>query len=488
MVAPRTASPTESRAWVTLRLGLVVVALGAAGWLMAQAPLRYLMVALGGLVAAGALLWQPWLGLCGLAVAVPFGPLASISVGSVQVGPAELLLLATLLAWYVRGSLGEARPLHLGGLATAIGITVLTALISAYPAAQLGAAAQDLAKWIGLGAVMLFAGSQLTSRQIGWVAGALLLGGAAQGILGAYQFLTQSGPEAFQLLGRYMRAHGTFGQPNPYAGYLGLVLPLGYTLVLALIARKGTRRRVDWGLAVLAAACGVCIAAGLVLSWSRGALLAAGVALAMVVLVSGRRARIGALIAGGLLVALGPWLMGLTPQGVLDRLVGGLQLLGADLSAIEVTDANFAMIERLAHWTAAWRMFEQRPWLGVGLGQYAVVYPQVAIPRWTDPLGHAHNMYLHVLAEQGLLGAVGLAAFFVGGLAAAWKRIRRSSGWHRAVALGCWGMLWHLAAHSAVDLLFVQGVYLLIGMVLGLMVAASQQEETPVGSDNHAVV
>ena len=44
--------------------------------------------------------------------------------------------------------------------------------------------------------------------------------------------------------------------------------------------------------------------------------------------------------------------------------------------------SNIALIERLAHWEAAQRMFERSPWLGVGAGNYAAVYPEVRLPLW----------------------------------------------------------------------------------------------------------
>lgn len=470
-----------------LRATLVVAALTSVGWLMARAPLKPFTAGLAALLAVMLLLHQPWLGLCGLALTVPFAPLASASLGPLRVGLAEALVLAMLLAWFMRGTMGDARRIQANGLTLAVGAVVLTTLIAVYPAQELVPAAKDFAKWAGLGAVFLFASSQLTETQARWIVAALLVGGAAQGLLGIYQFATQSGPEGFQILGRYMRAHGTFGQPNPYAGYLGLLLPLSYAVPVSLVVRKDTQRASAWLLAGLVTVCGLAMAAGLVLSWSRGALLGALASATMVLLASGQRARVGALIVGLVALGLWPWIVELTPQGVMERLWGGLQLLGTDLSATEVTDANFAVIERMAHWLAAWRMFAQHPWTGVGLGQYTTIYPEVAIPRWADPLGHAHNMYLHVLAEQGLLGAAGLVAFMVGSMAAAWRRIRRGSGWRRGVALGCWGMLWHLAVHSVVDLLFVQGLYLLIGMILGLMVAVCAEDETDIGTDCHAV-
>ena len=103
-----------------------------------------------------------------------------------------------------------------------------------------------------------------------------------------------------------------------------------------------------------------------------------------------------------------------------------------------VTDENFAVIERLAHWVAALRMWEQEPWLGIGPGNYAAVYPAVRLPLWEEALGHAHNLYLNTLAESGLIG---LTAFVAIGLplCLVWPpRFRRRlataaslASWHR---------------------------------------------------------
>ncbi|MCD6302470.1 MAG: O-antigen ligase family protein [Anaerolineae bacterium] len=472
-----------------LRAALVVLAIAAMGWLLAQAPLGYVLAGLAGVVAALALLHHPWLALCGLAFAVPFAPATSISVATLRIGVHAALLLAMLVAWFVRSTLGDAKRPRFAGLGLAVGTAVLTALIAAYSAEELVPAAKDWAKWLSLGAVFAFTSSQLTGTQSRWVVAALLVSAAAQGLLGIYQFANQQGPEGFQILGRFMRAHGTFGQPNPYAGYLGLLLPLAYGVPLAMLQSRGdrTRPRHAWLLIALPCICAAFMVAGLILSWSRGALIGAVAAAAMVLLAAGQATRIGTLATTAIALAAWPWLATLIPQGAIERLWEGLRWLGTDLSAIEITDANFAVIERRAHWVAAWRMFAQKPWTGVGLGQYATVYPEVALPRWADPLGHAHNLYLHVLAEQGLLGIAGLAVFFGGAIVTAWRTLSHTSGWRRGIALGCWGMLWHLLVHSLVDLLFVQGIYLLIGMVLGLTVACAAEEPLTIETSNRAI-
>jgi O-antigen ligase len=159
-----------------------------------------------------------------------------------------------------------------------------------------------------------------------------------------------------------------------------------------------------------------------------------------------------------------------TPGGLLSRLTDTLQYAGArDLADIKINDDNFAVIERAAHWLAAWRMFETHPWLGVGTGQYASIYPSVALPRWQDPLGHAHNYFLQVLAEGGLLGLAAYLVLMLAALSMAWRAAWRERGWPRTVAWGVLGMLGHLLAHNTFDNLYVHGMYLLVAMALGML-------------------
>jgi hypothetical protein len=65
-----------------------------------------------------------------------------------------------------------------------------------------------------------------------WLVAALLAAAAVQGIYGLYQFVFRVGPEWFLIQGRFMRASGVFGQPNPFGAYLGLSLPVAFSLTL----------------------------------------------------------------------------------------------------------------------------------------------------------------------------------------------------------------------------------------------------------------
>ncbi|GAB6067135.1 hypothetical protein JCM13664_04530 [Methylothermus subterraneus] len=67
---------------------------------------------------------------------------------------------------------------------------------------------------------------------------------------------------------------------------------------------------------------------------------------------------------------------------------------------------------RLPLWLAAWRMFLASPWIGHGIGSFALRSPYdldpASLPAWIafDPRGipWAHNLYLEMLAELGVLG------------------------------------------------------------------------------------
>ncbi|NLG27364.1 MAG: O-antigen ligase family protein, partial [Chloroflexi bacterium] len=460
-------------------------ALLALGLILARGPLTWGTALVLGSIAAVLLLRSPKLGLYGLAFSVPFGSLYELSLGDVTVGASELLVLATLTAWLAQSLANRTVRVVRSALLGAILLYVATLLVGLLPAQQIAPALKELAKWVELALVYALVAGELRAADQRWLVAALLVAGSLEALLGIYQFARQVGPEGFVLFGRYMRAYGTFQQPNPYGGYMGLLAPLAYALALTQhpARRQAGGRGLAW-LGLLGAGAAVLMVAALVMSWSRGALVGLAAGGVLVLLAMRRRAWLTVAVVALVALLLAPALTGVLPQDLAGRFVDAFALPGGvDLRSVEVDDANFATVERLAHWQAAWRMFEQRPWTGVGTGQYAVVYPSVALPRWQDPLGHAHNWYLHVLAEGGLLGLAAYTLWLLVALVLVWRAARSATGWRRGLALGALGMLGHLCVHSLVDNLYVHEMYLVVGMVLGLALArpepAMQTELSP---------
>jgi len=153
-----------------------------------------------------------------------------------------------------------------------------------------------------------------------------------------------------------------------------------------------------------------------------------------------------------------------------------------DVSGVKPNPANWAVVERMAHWQAALRMWADHVWFGVGIGNYEPVYPAYRLPRWREALGHAHNYYLNIAAECGIVGLAGYLAFW---LAVAWLTIlalRRSQGVWRGMALGLLGVLAHVSIHNVFDNLYVQGIYLQLALWIGMVLpfAHSTMEESTI--------
>jgi putative inorganic carbon (hco3(-)) transporter len=463
-----------------LTLGLMLVAAA----LITRLPLALSALALVGAGLIVAVLIRPWVGLPVLAIAIPFAAIKPLPIVGLPLDGADLVLGLVIAAWLAQGVIHRRivlprTPLNLPLLAF---IGVLT--VSLVGAESYREGLPELVKWLQVLLLYWCVAAILPQNRAGWLIAGLLLAGIGQALLGLVQFVTQSGPEAFVLLGRFMRAYGTFRQPNPYAGYLGLVAPFAISLALwAWIGRASTTLSFHRGeaaanqrqvriLRITLTAAAAVISLGLLLSWSRGAWLAFAVAVAVVILAHTRRAApivlLGVALAVVVAVVFG--LVDLLPASLVNRVSELQQFVGlVNIRVVEVTDANFSVIERIAHWQAALAMWADHPWLGVGIGNFATAYPAYNLPRWYEPLGHAHNVYLNFGAEAGLLGFIAYLALWV---ACLWQAVRAAAVSNRfvaAVGAGVLGALTHATVHNLFDNLWVQHNYLNLALFLGLL-------------------
>lgn len=201
----------------------------------------------------------------------------------------------------------------------------------------------------------------------------------------------------YQGLGGDARAAGFFGNPMTFAGYLCIYLPL----LFVLLFEKSVSVRGRWftgGLAIL-------LSAALLFNATRGAWLAVVCTISLLLLYYlTQRKKLAAVILCCLL-AVGAGLTQYPP--VVQR-------------AQSITDTkNQSNHERLLIWHSAYEMFKDHPVMGVGLGQYKDNYQKKYIsPEAKEPfLSHAHNNFMQMLAENGLIGFAGfmtLISCFIG--------------------------------------------------------------------------
>ncbi len=458
-----------------------LIALLAVALLLVFLPLRPLVALTAGTMILLLLLVRPWLiwVLLGLLLPVSSG----LALGLLRL--TDLLLAGALGLWFLDGVRRRNLTLKPTALLLPLSSFVVVLYLALLQATNLAEAATEVLKWVQFALVLLIMPTMLPRREAQWLLIGLFVGAASQALLGIYQFLFRIGPEWFIIMGRFMRASGSFNQPNPYGGYLGLSLPIALSLSLWALNRLWQqRRRPTVGLLLLSlfySSATALIGAGLLASWSRGGWLGALGSTIVVLFVRSRRAALSGAFA--LLLLLAALLLGAIqperiPMPVAARFEEIPAYLGlTDLLNQPVTDENFAIIERLAHWEAALRMWERAPWLGVGPGNYATIYSEVNLPRWEEALGHAHNIYLNLLAESGLVGLIAYLLLWGSILVWLW-RCRRTVGhrwrgtegkpeaWTTALIIGVIGMVCHLSIHNFFDNLFVQGIDLHIALWL----------------------
>lgn len=197
----------------------------------------------------------------------------------------------------------------------------------------------------------------------------------------------------YQGLNGISRANGFYGHPMTLGGWLCIFMPL----LLIEFFEKRLLGKYYWLSGIAFCVC----SAGLVFNATRGAWLAVaivcGLLLIYYMLKSKRNVVIGALFI--ILISV--------------VLVNNPRFMHR-LDTIDDFTKYQSNTERILIWQSAWNMFKDHPILGVGLGQYTVNYQQKYIlPQAKEPnLGHAHNNFMQMLAENGIVGFAGFVTMF----------------------------------------------------------------------------
>ena len=241
-----------------------------------------------------------------------------------------------------------------------------------------------------------------TERHAVAVIGALIAGALLSALYGVAKGINQ-GTE---------RLSGAGINPN----VLGLVLMSAIVLGVGLVAARRLRPEARVGAALAVAACTI----GILLTGSRGALVGLAVAALVGVAFGGRaRARLIPLLLFGAAVGVA-YISLFAASSVRDRIMDPGGSSGrADL------------------WRVGWRMIEDKPFSGVGLGNFREVSVDYLLQPGpiTDPNAVVtkprvpHNIYVEVTAELGVIGLLLFVALLIALLrcaVVAAKRFERS--------------------------------------------------------------
>ena len=245
--------------------------------------------------------------------------------------------------------------------------------------------------------------------------------------------------EMVKIVGGLAGVTGPFTHYNDLGAYLVIMLSLAFAQFM--VAKQKIRKFSFCALTAI-------LAAGLLMTFSRGAWFGAGVAFIIMMLFLRRFKILLAFICIILLILL-------VAPDIRERFLFTFQKGG---------DATRFML-----WRGAWSMIKEKPFLGKDLGTFMIYMPEYTHQK---TIQYAHNSFLQIWAEAGIFGLLAFLLFVTAVLSKAIRSIRANKNF---ILLGAFCGVCGFLAHSFFDSqLYSLQLSILFWFMLGFLSASSQ--------------
>ena len=285
------------------------------------------------------------------------------------------------------------------------------------------------------------------------------------------------------------RLTGTFKMPNDLGAYLALALPfvMGYFVAgCSSLAWAGTRpaptperteahrksRRVLIGLTVGLGVILALMSANLALTLTRAAWVSVAVALVcigcyfliknLLTYMPWKRSLLGVAFISVLFCVL------IMNTGFRQAMIGVVpRHIKARVQTMIAHPAGF-MSERPQWWRASLQMIREHPFTGIGLGRFRYEYQQSGPDEQYYTPYHAHNIYLHIAAEQGIPSLL-VFLWMVAILCRQVFGVRKTNDfWKLGTFIGASGFLISALIYGLADNILHQRTVLLFYFIIGI--------------------
>lgn len=360
-----------------------------------------------------------------------FGPLAFGGAQAWALFVARTAALLLLALWMVRQYLQRgieltANPLY---LPAALFVSLIALQFAAGSTSYRYDTLERGLDFIPLGVVMLLAGEMFTRRyRLQQAVMALSIFGFAVAMFAIVQDFSSNGNIYWVVKVHAISAevYGPYANHNHYAGLMEMLVPLA--AAAAFLEQGGKRALFLFASAIMALS--------IVFSRSRGGMLGLAFAIVFVcgVLYRGHRQQRAALAMLSMSVLVTVGAIFLANDKILQRL----------------TDTQDKY--RFAIYGDSLHMWLQKPFFGFGWGTFPTVYPAFRSFYISLRVNHAHNDYLELLVEMGIVGAAIAGWFLFGVFRQGLRKIFDKTDYEGSLlALGGLTAIVALLAHSALD-------------------------------------
>lgn len=288
----------------------------------------------------------------------------------------------------------------------------------------------------------------------------------AFGFLFAFFAILQSFLSPDKIFGIYETENavpfGSFVNRHNFAAFMEMTIavPLGLLFVGAIEKDKRLLFLTAVGIMGIA----------LVLSGSRGGLVALLAELLLLVLLTRNSQSTGQTILKGVLAV-----------GLVGVIIFGAILIGGESSLTRIAEtagSDDISSNRIHIWSVTVEVIKANFPFGAGLGAFGVAYTPFDSLNGMGRVEQAHNDYLEVLANAGIVGliiGIGFLFFF---FKTALKNVKTHNLYRKGIAVGAFAGCFAILVHSVFDfVLHVTAISIMFLTLLGLLVLSGRENE-----------
>ena len=331
----------------------------------------------------------------------------------------ELMVVGLLLLWGIKATLD--RRLEITIPATALPIAALLLLgmtqsVAFNAAGQRASLSMDVEATRRAVTVIFFLGVSfvvaanffITRERLFLLANLLTVFGAVVAAFALIQYFTWQG-RFYWLRATGHSVFGPFVNHNHFAGYMAMVMPVPLGLIVRVIHGQA---RLVYGFAA------ALMGTATIVSGSRSGVVSLTAAVVLMAVLNKRLRRhpmvddpaeserfflwkFGPIAVVTLAMIAGVLWIGATP--VIERFGDAVD---------QVARSGSPDVSRATIWQETVEMVRDHPILGAGLGTYYTIYPRYARTEKLSGLDYAHNDYLQIVAEAGMVGGA-IAVWFI---------------------------------------------------------------------------
>ena len=262
-----------------------------------------------------------------------------------------------------------------------------------------------------------------------------------------------------QSFGTGQPATGTFVNQDHFSGLLELILP--FPLMLALNVLRSVRKQLNESLGKATLVC---------------VLLACSAEILLAMLYSGSRMSLP--VTGVSIIVMTALFFGSSARGKAGRMTSllaavaaiGFVLLSVPLALIQRYSPGLTQEGRLAIWKETAVLIRHYPVFGCGLGTFVSAIQKYRTSLPLNLVDYAHNDYLQLLAEMGVVGFAIVLAILLISFRILFRSAQEELGQtRRALAIASAASLSGIAVHSVVEFHFyIPATMLVVAWIAGI--------------------